>query len=141
MPTINELTAVTALAAGDQFPLYSSGAGDTQRAPLSVLADYMQNNLTLPSNSMTEQFAAPLTGTTVTVTLGNTWLLLSPAGTIAALTVVLPAGVDGQEVLVTSTQIITALTVVGIGAPTSMVANGFWRMKYNGVMSAWYRVG
>ena len=147
MPTINELTATTALSAADQLPLYSANGGDTLRASLSLVLAYMQTNLTMPAASLAAQYAVPLTGATVVVGAGDAWLIISPAGTLAALTVTLPASrTAGQEVLVVSSQIITALAVGGagttvIGAPTAMTANGFFRMKYDGVLNAWYRVG
>jgi hypothetical protein len=79
------------------------------------------------------------------------WLALTPTGTIASLTVVLPIGSDGQEVLVSTTQALTSLTVTGAtvgaspqpvnGAPTTMAANAFFRLRFDGVSSSWYRVG
>ena len=77
------------------------------------------------------QAASPLTGTTVTLTadIANKILVLTPAGTIAALTVAFPADAStavGQSITVFSTQIITALTVNGAttiyNAPTAMTA-------------------
>lgn len=68
--------------------------------------------------------AAPLTGTTITVPQGVSQLVVDPAGTIAALTVVLPPAsqlVDGQEFKMSTTQTITALTVTA-GANTSIVS-------------------
>lgn len=86
----------------------------------------------------TTQDAAPLTGTTVALVPGTAKLLLDPAATIAALTVTLPAAtalVDGEELSITSSQTVTALTVtpgtgstlaatvttVGAGAPVNLV--------------------
>jgi hypothetical protein len=77
------------------------------------------------------------------------FLLLTPGGTYATGTIVLPAlaeCADGQEVLVTCTQIVTALTVSGNGstvngAPSALAANGFFRLRFDGVLDSWYRVG
>lgn len=140
MTDASKLTTVTDIEAGDCFLITSETNGDVRRAPRSVALAYMQDGLTLPGG-LTSQYASPLTATTVTVLAGDTWLILSPAGTIAALTIALPTGVDGDEVLVTSSQIITALTVAGQGAPTAMAANGFFRLKYDGILSVWRRVG
>jgi hypothetical protein len=79
----------------------------------------------------------------------NVYLLLTPTGTLAAGTITLPAlasAVDGQQVLVSCTQIVTALTVAGNGAtvngaPTTLAANGFFRLRFDGVNNSWYRVG
>lgn len=65
-------------------------------------------------------------------------------------TVVLPAVTnlrDKQTVLITSTQEITALVVDENGAgsiygePTSLSAEGFFKMKYDLALDAWFRVG
>jgi hypothetical protein len=53
---------------------------------------------------------------------------------------------EGQEVLVNCTQSVGTLTVLGnganvIGAPTSLAANGFFLMKFEPILSNWYRVG
>jgi hypothetical protein len=98
--------------------------------------------------ALTTQYAAPSsTGFTVTVTAGNTWLLLTPTGTLAAGTIVLPsAPADKAEVSVNCTQIVTALTVSAggttvTGAPTTLAAaNEFFTMRFDAATSAWYRV-
>jgi hypothetical protein len=68
--------------------------------------------------------AAPLTGTSITMPNGIAKLLLDPAGTIAALTVVTSpatALVDGQELQISSSQTVTALTVTP-GTGTTLAA-------------------
>lgn len=97
--------------------------------------------------STTMQTAAPTTGATVvcTDTDDNAHLVLTPAGTIATLTVTLPTNANsdvGQRVTISSTQEVTALTVSGSGltvvpatiplpAGTAVtyqkVASGVWR--------------
>jgi hypothetical protein len=60
------------------------------------------------------QYNAPLTGASITVLPTSRRLMLEPAGTIAALTVVFPAAtllVDNQTVGLCSTQVITTLTM------------------------------
>ena len=80
----------------------------------------------------------------------NVWLLLTPVAGYAAGTVVLPALAtlaDGQEVIVSTTQAITTLTVslngatAANGAPTTMAANAYFRLKYDATLSSWYRIG
>lgn len=65
------------------------------------------------------QYAAPLTGASLTMTNLQRRLVLEPAGTIAALTVVFPTAaslIDGQLISLCSTQIVTALTITpGVG--------------------------
>lgn len=76
------------------------------------------------------QFSAPLTGTSITIAAQTRQVIVDPAGTIAALTIVTPAAanmVDGQRIGFCTTQIISTLTVTaGTGvtvknAPTAML--------------------
>ena len=147
MPTINQLSAVDTLSAGDQFPVYVQNSGDARKAAISVLQTYMQSNLSIPG-TLTTQYASPSsTGFTVTVAAGNTWLLLTPTAGFAAGTIVLPTGPDDRaEVSVNCTQAVTTLTVSAggttvTGAPTALAANGFFTMRYDAVNISWYRVG
>jgi hypothetical protein len=53
---------------------------------------------------------------------------------------------DKQEILVNTTQAITALTINAngatiVGAPTTLAAGGFFRLRFDGVLDTWYRVG
>ena len=147
MSRISQLTAVSALSSADQIPLSSADSGDDVRMSLALLKTYMQANLTFTGGSLSGQYSVPTTGATVTILAADAWLIVTPAGTLAALTVALPSVKNaGQEVLVVSSQIITALTLSGsgttvIGAPTAMTAGGFFRMKYDAVLAVWFRVG
>ena len=101
------------------------------------------------------QYNAPLTAATVTVTDGDdddadVHLMLTPAGTIATLTVKLPLNTllrDKQVILVSSSQIVTTLTVDAngassvVGTPTAMTVGGFFKLKYDLITTTWYRVG
>jgi hypothetical protein len=146
MTSISDLSGATAVTAATNL-VGTQGDGGDYRYPVALLQAYMQANLNFASNALVSQYGVPLTGTTVTVATGNTWLILTPAGTLAALTIALPTNrTDKQEVLVNSTQILTALTVSGagttvVGAPTTLAANGFFKMRYDGTLNAWYRVG
>jgi hypothetical protein len=150
---INRLSSVDALAAGDQFAIYSSSNGDDRRAALSLLLEYLQDNLTAQDDKVT-QYAAP-NATAFNVAIAppadgdSVFLLLTPTGTFAAGTITLPAVAsceDKQELLVHCSQIVTTLTVAGNGAtvngaPTTLAANGFFRLRFDGVLNSWYRVG
>jgi hypothetical protein len=153
MSSINRLATVSTLSSSDLVALFSAQLGNDAAATLATLLAWLQAQITDAGGFVT-QYAAPLTGGNVLVAPpvagGNVYLILTPAGTLASLTVTLPAKatcVDGQEVLVSCTQILTALTVApngavaANGAPTSMTANGFFRMRYDGVVGTWYRVG
>jgi hypothetical protein len=145
MTQINNLTAVDALSGGDAVPIWSSAQGDTRRTSMTTIAAYIaEQTATLPP---VRQYAAPVTGATVTVGQPNpTWLVLTGTGTLADLTISLgldPA--DLQEVTVSATGQVTALTVTGtvpvLNAPTSIVAGGFFVMKFDGATPAWRRIG
>lgn len=150
--SIRSLLLVDELDASDQVAIGSTNVGADVRVPLSVLADFIESLLTVPTALITQYAAPNASGFTVTVaptTDGvSMWLQLSPGGAYAAGTVAMPAQascVDGQEVLVTSTQAITTLTVSGsgatvVGAPATLAANGFFRLRYDGVSLKWYRV-
>jgi hypothetical protein len=145
---IENLTLKDAVTAAMTFAVSLQGQ-DARVSADSILA-YIEANITTTADKVT-QYAAPLTGTTVTLTDDQTgvWLILTPAGTIAALTLKLPAlanTLDGQEVLVNCTQIVTTLTIDGngatvTGAPTALTANGFFRLRFDDVVNVWYRVG
>jgi len=150
---IQNLPSTDDLSSSDSVAIFSALLGNDARATLGVLLAWLQAQIT-DAGGYTTQYAAPLTGGNVLVAPpvagGNVYLILTPAGTLATLTVTLPAKatcVDGQEVLVSCTQILTALTVApngaaaANGAPTSLTANGFFRMRYDGVIGTWYRIG
>ena len=92
------------------------------------------------------QYAEPLTGASVAMTRSH--LTVKPAGTIAALTILVPDDpYDGEEVSFNTTQTITALTVddtagaTFANAPTTLSAGAFARMKYREADNTWYRIG
>ena len=147
MTSINKLSALDAFTSGDQLAVWSPNNGDTRRGAISLLTTYLQDALVLPG-ALTTQYAAPsATGFTVTVAAGDTWLILTPTGTFAAGTIVLPSSAaDKAQVSVNCTQIVTALTVSAggttvTGAPTTLAAaNEFFTMRYDAATAAWYRV-
>lgn len=151
MPTISQLSTVTTVAGGDLLPVYSSSDSDTRKVSLTNLKTFINEDVVATDDKVV-QFSAPsATGFTVTIKDGSDsiWLVLTPAATYAAGTITLPAVANcanKQEILVNTTQIITALTVAGngatvAGAPTTMAANAFFRLKFESVLSKWYRVG
>lgn len=157
MPTINQLTRTSTLSAGDLIPLFATGDGDARAAAVSVLQAYLQENLDFSNNGdYHSQYAAPsATAFNVAVTDGqdnntNVHLILTPLAGYANGTITLPAKaglVDKQEVLVNCTQAVTTLAIGlngasgAVGAPTTLAANAFFRLKYDAVSFNWYRVG
>jgi hypothetical protein len=89
---------------------------------------------------------SPTTGFSLTIPASTAVLVLNPSGTLASGTITMPASpVDAQQVCVTSSQTITALTVNAnagqsiIAAPTSMSAGGFCYFYVIG-STTWFRL-
>lgn len=146
MTTINKLSATSALSAGDLLAVWRTSQGDTRKASISVLMEYISANLNLPGVQVPQYAAPSATDFTVTVNTGDVWLILTPTGTFADGTIALPDGpADGDTVTVNCTQIVTALVVSSAktvtGAPTALAANDFFTMRYDAVGGAWYRIG
>lgn len=151
MPQINQLAAVDQVQSGDQVPIYSAANGDARKASLSLLKAFFQEGTTAADDKIT-QYAAP-SATAFSIQVNNdadsVWLVLTPTAGFAAGTLVLPTVancVDRQEVLVNCTQAVTTLTVSGngatvTGAPTTLTANGFFRLRFDAITDTWYRVG
>lgn len=138
------------IAAADQIPFSSATAGADRRTSVTQLAEVLQTLLS--ATGPITQYASPnATGFSVTIspaTAGDwMWLLLTPVAGYAAGTIVMPASPqDRQEVVVNTTQSVTTLTVSGNGAtvngaPSTLAANAYFRMKYDAVNSSWYRIG
>jgi hypothetical protein len=150
MPTINQLPLLTEASSGDQLPVYTPVNGDTRRLPLNTLLQFFTDNFTSPV--LVPNLYAPLAGFSLDVPqpAASQWMILQPVSTLASGTITLPLNTttpDGTEVLITSTQIITTLTI-GLngaanvfGAPTTLAANGFARLRYVAATNSWYRIG
>lgn len=151
MPAIDRLSSVSELTTSDKIALYSASLGNDAAATLATLLAWLQEQLTSEGGFMTQYASPGASGFSVTVapetTGGSVFLLISPGGAYAAGTIVLPAGTDGQEVVVHCRQAVTTLTVTPdsadstSGAPTTVAANGYFRLRYDGVNSLWCRVG
>ncbi len=148
---INELSAVDAVQAGDQFVVYDASNGDSRKASVTVVADYMQANLTFDSAEFTTQREAPdgFGFNVTTPSNANTFVILigSSAENCAIALPVLANCSDKQEILVSTVDAITALSVnegtgtSKIGDPTSLAIGGFFKMRFDLQTATWYRVG
>lgn len=151
MPQINQLAAADQLQSGDQVPIYSAANGDARKASLALLKTFFQEGITAADDKITQYAAPSATGFSIQVNndADSVWLVLTPTAGFADGTLVLPAVancVDRQEVLVNCTQAVTTLTVSGngatvTGAPTTLAANGFFRLRFDAITDTWYRVG
>lgn len=151
MTEINRLSSLSVASSGDQIPVFSPDNGDARKMSVGTLLTYFQQQFTSPTVSVT--ISVPLTGFNLPFPSSSSnvqWLLLNPAGTLSSGTILLPlntATADGTEVLVTSTGAITTLTVSlngasnVYGAPTTLAANGFFRLRYVRSLNSWFRIG
>jgi len=150
MPLIYQLPLQTQVSGGDQFAVYSPNNGDARRLPVSALLAYFQQTFAAPT--LATNVYTPATGFSIAVPTPvsqQQWMLLQPAGTLASGTITLPLNTitpDGTEVLITTTQQITAFTLGQNGAvalygdPTTLAAEDFFRMRYVRSTDSWYRI-
>lgn len=148
MPTINQLSQLNQLSGSDQLPVYSASNGDARKASLSTLLAYIEAQFVSP-NYVTQYALPNVNGTNVQVasTTAPTWLVITPTGPFAAMTITLPAAAqvaDGTELLVFCSQAVAALTVAlngatgALGAPTALATNSSFKLRYNAAAVAWY---
>jgi hypothetical protein len=145
---INQLPQATTVSTGDQIPVWVTDEGSPYRASMNTLLSFFESNFASPE--FTVQTAAPLSGATQTIgaVVTNVWLILNPAGTLASLTIALPpstSAVDGQIVMVSTSQEITTLIVTASGASMSGVPAGLrlgesFTLRYNTAALTWYVV-
>ena len=151
MPTINQLAGLSQVSGGDLLPIYVPNNGDARKVSVTQLLTYFQTVFAAPTVST--NLYTPGAGFNVTVPTPvseQQWMLLQPAGTLATGTITLPLNTgtpDGTQLLVTTTQIITAFTLAlngaaaAFGAPTTLAANAFFTMRFYQATNYWYRIG
>ena len=150
MPQINQLSSISQVSGANQIPVYDQNNGDARKMSVSALLQYFQATFAAPT--VATNLFTPGTGFNVTVPTPvseQQWMIIQPAGTLASGTITLPLNTgtpDGTEVLVTTTQQITAFTLAlngaanGYGAPTTLAAQDFFRMRFYQATNSWYRI-
>ena len=150
MPTINQLPLLDQVSSGDQLPVYNTSNGDARRLPMQALLTYFQQQFAAPT--VATNLYTPGTGFNIalpTPVAEAQWAIIQPAGTLASGTVTLPLNTstpDGTEVLITTTQQITAFTLAlngaaaAFGDPTTLAAEDFFRMRFYQATNSWYRI-
>lgn len=134
----------------DLCMIWDSEASDWRLTTISALTTLIESNLGTTIQEPITQYSVPVTGFSVQVNDSDSdvHLILSPAGTLATGTIVLPTSTnlrDKQVIMVNSTNEVTALTVDANGAtfpgsPTTITANGYFSMKYDYTGNVWYRI-
>jgi hypothetical protein len=150
MPTINQLPVLNTISSGDQLPVYSPNNGDARRTSIGSLLTFFQQSFASPT--LATNLFTPGTGFNIAVptpVAQQQWMLIQPAGTLASGTITLPLNTqtpDGTEVLVTTTQQITAFTLAANGAaqlygvPTTLAAQDNFRVRFVQATNSWYRI-
>lgn len=150
MPQINQLPFLTNVSGGDQLAVFTPNNGDARRTSINSLLQYFQQ--TFASPTLATNLYTPGTGfnqPVPTPVAQQQWMLIQPAGTLASGTITLPLNTgtpDGTEVLVTTTQQITAFTLAPngaanvYGAPTTLAAEDNFRMRYVQATNSWYKI-
>jgi hypothetical protein len=149
MPTIDQLSQAGTIADSDEIALFSKANGDTRKVTAPQLADYVLQAI----QGTPDSTAYSLNANTVTILPaapgGDVWAQITLSATFPAATFILP-GIDdrahNQEVLVTCTQTITALTINAngaalSGAPATIGPAAPFRLKYDLPSNTWYRIG
>ncbi|WP_323141286.1 hypothetical protein [Massilia phyllosphaerae] len=153
MPTIDQLSQAGSIGDADELAVFSKQNGATRKATVAQLADAVLvaiegapdetiYSLTTDGNSFTVAVLPETPG-------GSAWALITLSIPAPAGTIILPGADDrahGQEVLVTCTQAVAALTFNGsgaavAGAPANLAANGFFRLRFDSISNTWYRIG
>lgn len=146
MATINQLNQASQINQSDLLPIYSSMNGNAQNIPISMLAAYILTLLGGAGGLVTQYSSPNASGFSITVGNNlNTWLLITPVADYAVGTLVLPTILYNQmELTISSTHAVTTLNITGgtvNGAPTTLAANGFFKLRYDGVSQSWFRIG
>ena len=151
---INNLSSTNTINLGDNLALYIANQGDERKVSLTDFLSFINSNLNLDNkkDTFTTQYVAPnTTGFNVVVdnNSNNIWCVIQPQAGYATMTITLPIYsnlVDKQEILFNCTQSVTALTIdingaSGInGNPTTLSANGTFKLKYDKPFKTWYKV-
>lgn len=147
--SIERLSLIDTVTASTNFAVNVNG--QDYRVLAGTVSDFVKTAVSAGDGKIIQYAAPASTGFTVPITdsSASAWLVLTPSGTLATGTITLPAVtncVESQEVLVSSSQIVTALTINTnganiIGAPATIVVGGFFRIRFEPVLKTWYRVG
>jgi len=150
MPTINQLSGISQVSGGDLLPVYVSNNGDARKVSITQLLNYFQTVFASPTVST--NLYTPGTGFNITVPTPvseQQWMLIQPASALASGTVTLPLNTgtpDGTQVLITTTQEITAFTLAlngaaaGFAFPPTLEAGAGFTVRYYQATNSWYNI-
>ena len=151
MPTIDSLPQTSRVNAADEVAVFSTANGDTRKATVEQLAGALLQAIegapdeTIYTMSGAGGFVLAVLPTTPG---GSVWAQITLTAPTPGGTLILP-GIDdrahGQEVLVTSTQVVAVLAINGSGASLSGAPAGVgpstpFRLRYDSISNTWYRI-
>lgn len=142
----NNKAVLTELKSTYTIAVYNTEGGYCGDATLATWLTFFQENYTNPS--YIEQTIAPQDGATVQVNDNsqNTYLNVNGTGTYAILVIKLPLNTnlaDGQEILVTTKEAVTALTFnlnsvsTMLGTLSALTAGQSFRLRYSKDNDRW----
>ena len=129
MPTINNLSSVSTVTAGDQFPLYSPNNGDARKASMSLIMDYVNANLattfsTVPATK-TSDFVLGDTEQEIIVNKASSCVVTLPAASAWAGRIVYFKTIQAQT-LVSASSNVVPLTTSTAGTAILAATAGKW---------------
>ena len=119
------------------------------KASISTLLSLFLTSYVSPT--FTENITTPADGFTLVITsnANNSWQIIRPTSNLLTGTITLPLvtdAADGQEIIITTTLQIAALTINGngatavYGAPGVLAAEDNFTLKFNSTTNSWYKV-
>lgn len=129
MPTINNLSSVSTVSAGDQFPLYSPSNGDARKASMSLIMDYVNANLAQPYSTIpatkTSDFVLGDTEQEIIVNKASSCIVTLPAASAWAGRIVYFKTIQAQT-LVSASSNVVPLTGGAAGTAILAATAGKW---------------
>ena len=123
MPTINQLSAVSTVTAGDQFPLYSPSNGDARKASMSLIMDYVNANLAAPYSTIpatkTSDFTLGDTEQEIIVNKASSCIVTLPAASAWTGRIVYFKTIQAQTLVSASSNVVP---LIGGAAGTAILA-------------------
>lgn len=144
MTRINQLSRIDTLADGDLLPVWATSKGDDRATAMSVMLEYIQDNLIFPAVKSTQREQPDQEGFTVRVQSNTGWLLLRPQATYATGNVILPPEPeDNDQIIISTTRTISILSITS-DIVTVPRLNGVLEshhgttMRYDATLNNWY---
>lgn len=151
--TIHDLSSADSIASNDELVIWQRANASTRKAEMSAVAARVAELIEGEPDETQYSLATDAGGFSLAIVPsaigGSVWAQLTLSGPAATGAIALPNADDrrnGQDVLVTVTNSVAALTVSGgdaavFGAPASLPVNGFFKLRFDSVKAAWFRVG